>query len=723
MDDRTHALRHHVVDRGTRPPARQGGAVGLARWLWPGLAILTLAEVGWLLWCLIIPLPNANNVDVPPREPIRRGWILLKALPEVVPQTTFRQSLLGRVLLELSHVENLPQRIPIVAAAGLIAAAAVGLGDLVLVGLGLAGRLKLGERLAVDYGLGAALLGVVTMIGGRFGWLSPVSCRMALVAIASIGFLVARPWHANWLRIPGPVTGWLPGLAIAPFLLAMVLGSMLPTIDFDVMEYHLQGPKEYYQTGRISFLPHNVYTSMPFGVEMLHLLGMEVMDDWWWGALAGQLLVAGFAPAAAVLIAATALRIGSPRAAWLAAIVYLSTPWIYRLAVIAYVEGPLCFYHAALVWGSVRLGADSLISRARMWGLFGLLAGGAMACKYPGLVSAVIPFGILALVSCWRSRSPASLLAFSLGWVIVIGPWLVKNVVDTGNPVYPLGYRVFRGRYWDEAMEKKWQAVHGPRPIPINEPRRVAREMASDLLDVAGRSDWQSPLYLALAPLALLRRGSRRLVLALWGYVAYLFLTWWLLTHRLDRFWLPLLPPLAVLAGLGGDWIRHRGWSILLGLPLSIVLLTNLTYISTDLAGLSDWTGDLNFLRSHIPMRLNAPLATMDAELPEDARVLLIGQAAVFYIKHPIVYNTVFNKETIETLASGKDSEGLQQALRDLRLTHVYVDWFEIRRHRKLGGYGFTDFVSPERFARWVRDGVLERKIQVGEDQELYRIR
>ena len=93
---------------------------------------------------------------------------------------------------------------------------------------------------------------------------------------------------------------------IAPFVVLMILGSMLPTIDFDVLEYHLQGPKEYFQAGRIAFLPHNVYTNMPFGVEMLHLLGMEVLNDWWWGGLVGQLLVAFFGPATAILIAAAA---------------------------------------------------------------------------------------------------------------------------------------------------------------------------------------------------------------------------------------------------------------------------------------------------------------------------------------------------------------------------------------------------------------------------------
>ena len=496
----------------------------------------------------------------------------------------------------------------------------------------------------------------------------------------------------------------------------MFLGSMLPTIDFDVLEYHLQGPKEYFQNGRIAYLPHNVYTNMPFGVEMLQLLGMEVFGDWWWGALAGQLLVAAFAPAAAVLIASTAGSLGSTRAAWIAAIVYLSTPWIYRLAVIGYVEGPLCFYHAALVWGVFRLGSDSSISRTPLWGLLGLLAGGAMACKYPGLISAVLPFSLLALIAAIRHRSASILVAFVVGWAVVMGPWLAKNVVDTGDPVYPLGYQVFHGRDWDDAMQRKWQSAHGPKPISM-------AAFWESVVDVAGRSDWQSPLYLALAPLALLRPGSRRLALALWIYVAYLFLTWWLLTHRLDRFWLPLLPAMAVLAGLGGDWIRCRGWSIVLGLILAVSLLTNFTYISTDLAGLSDWTGDLVHLRRHIPKRLNAPLAAIDSELLDDAKVLLVGQAAVFHFDHRILYNTVFNKEIIETLATGKDPEELRRTLRGLGLTHIYVDWFEIQRHRKPGGYGFTDFVTPKRLTGWVQRGVLGRPKQIGQDQELYTIR
>ena len=292
----------------------------------------------------------------------------------------------------------------------------------------------------------------------------------------------------------------LTTLVLAPFLVIMLLGSMLPAIDFDVLEYHLQGPKEYYQAGRISFLPHNVYTSMPFGVEMLHLLGMEVLGDWWWGGLVGQFLVGAYAPAAAVLVAGAAGRAAGPTAAWFAAIVYLSTPWIYRLAVISYVEGPLCYYHAALLWAAVLGWTDRTLARGPLWGLLGLLAGGAMACKYPALISAVIPFGLLALADCWRCRSARPLVAYVLGWSIVMGPWLLKNVVT----------RATRFILWAIVSSEPGTGTrHGSFSgrTPWSPPANL-ESLWSSLVDVAGRSDWQSPLYVAFAPLAFLRPGS-----------------------------------------------------------------------------------------------------------------------------------------------------------------------------------------------------------------------
>lgn len=685
--------------------------------------VLAPLEIAWFARSLIEPLPNSANVG----GTLTRGILMMQALPEVVPGNQWQTTHLRLALRELSHLENLPQRLPIVLSASLIFAAMLAVGSLVLRLLKLRPILEPMERTALGFGIGAILLAIVTLVVGRLGWLSIWGVRIGLsvpiLAEIAIRFLRrdrtprdrAEP-VASLKAIPFPVVAFL--LIAGPFLVIMALGAMQPTIDFDCLEYHLEGPKEYYQNGRIAFLPHNVYTSMPFQVEMLHLLGMYVFGDWWYGGLVGQVLVMLHAPATAAMIFLAARRWGSPRAAWFATVVYLTTPWVYRLATFPYVEGPLCYYHAALIWTCGRAWNDS---RVALWGLVGLLAGGAMACKYPGLVTAVVPFGLVTLGYALRrsKQGPAfaTLLAFGVGVAMAVGPWLVKNVVDTGNPIYPLGYNVFGGRYWSVEQERKWHAVHGPREISGD-------ALVRGVLEVAGSSDWQSPLFTALVPLAFLRVGTRRFALLMCGYVVYLFATWWLLTHRLDRFWLPLLPALAILAGLGADWSRRTSWTILLAFIMFFGLASNLTYISTGLAGPNEWTSDLPFQRYETRRALNPPLLAIDQELPPDARILLVGQASVFHMDHPIVYNTVFNRETIENLADGKTPEAFHQALVDRGITHVYVDWSEIGRYRSPGNYGFSPLVTPRWMAGLVASGVLEPGIRVRPGtQQIFRVR
>ena len=732
------------------------------------MAIVALGglEYAWFRWFLLETLPNTVTSS---SRGISRILILIRAVPELmVPGLKFRDSYLAFALAELGHFENLPQRLPIVLAASFIAVSAIATGSLIFRALGLRSRLGRWERLAVGFGLGTTGLGLATLIVGRLGLLNPWSIRIGLAVPILVDLFF---WVAGVrLRTPvvqspskGPAFEGEPpppgrwsapsilgfGALAGPFLLIMALGAMLPTVDFDAIEYHLQGPKEYFQAGRIAFLPHNVYTSMPFGIEMLHLLGMEVVGDWWLGALVGQLLVAMFAPASAVLIGLAARRIGSDRAAWVAALVYLTTPWIYRLGVLPYVEGPLCYFHAALLWAVVRLHPartqdsglrtqdsglgdgnssirrrslspeSSVLSPAMVLSpavLVGLLAGGAMAIKYPALISAVIPFSGWAAWTSWRSRSWRVGFGYAMGVAVVMAPWLLKNVVDTRNPVYPLAYKVFGSTEWDPARDAKWSAAHGPKAIE-------AVALAQSVVDVAGRSDWQSPLYAALAPLAILRRGSRRAVGWLAVYSTYLFLTWWLLTHRLDRFWLPILAPMAILAGLGADWIRSWAWSGLLASVLALGIATNLVYCSTALCGLNEWTGDLRALRTGVPKLLNPPMARLDSELPTGAKPLLVGQAAVFHLNRPIVYNTVFNEETIEAIAKGRTPGQVGEELRRRGVTHIYVDWFEIERYRSPGNYGFTPFVTPEVFDRLVEAGVLGPPARMGSRQDLYEVR
>ncbi len=378
-----------------------------------GLVLLGLVEALWLGWWLVEPLPSAEGARTTlpggeeKVEPVRRWYLLAEAIPYFVPGTGWEESLLGGALDTFSNVRYLPQRIPIAGAGLFVLAAGLGLGFGVLRALRLSAALSLWERIGLAFGIGLNGLSTLVLGLGKLGFLSPWPIRLGLAALAvsGIGLEVASRKNSappGKVRLK-PLVGF--ALVSAPFLILMILGSMQPCLEFDSVEYHLEGPKEWYQAGRITFLSHNVYTTMPFSVEMLHLLGMEVLGDWWKGALVGQFLVMLHEPAAALMIVLAATRWGSPRAGWVAGIVYLGTPWAYRLSVFPFVEGPLIYYHAALLWTAARAwSVESPPQRRALWLVGGLLAGGAMACKYPGLISAVIPAGLVVLIDAVRKR-------------------------------------------------------------------------------------------------------------------------------------------------------------------------------------------------------------------------------------------------------------------------------------------------------------------------------
>ena len=142
-----------------------------------------------------------------------------------------------------------------------------------------------------------------------------------------------------------------------------------------------------------------------------------------------------------------------------------------------------------------------------------------------------------------------------------MAPWLAKNVSTPATPSIRWATASSAGGTGTRRRTPSGRTPTGPRPIDADAlwSSRSSTSPAGPTGNRRSTSRWP--------PWPCSGAGSRRVGLALLAATsAYLFLTWWLLTHRLDRFWLPLLPALAVLAGLGADWTRGRAWSVLLGL-------------------------------------------------------------------------------------------------------------------------------------------------------------
>ena len=303
------------------------------------------------------------------------------------------------------------------------------------------------------------------------------------------------------------------------------------------------------------------------------------------------------------------------------------------------------------------------------------------------------------------------------------GLWFGKNWVLTGNPTYPLLYGVFDGKTWNAEKDARWRRVHRADDYSL-------RRLAADAGRIGLTSDGLSPLVVPLAALAFLRRrettGRRGEVarkrrgaaettrlrpaadsspLARWllTYALFLFAAWWLFTHRIDRFWLPLLPLLALLGGAGATWSRARSWRMVLAAMLAGGLAANCVVAAARPA--NAWFVPLTALR-HDP-RWIVPWHEYFNGHAAEGGVLAVGDAAVFDLWPPVLYNTCFDDCVFQRLVEGKTAGEIRAELLARHIAYVYVDWSEIERYRRPDNYGFTDFVQPAVLDRLVAQGVL----------------
>ncbi|WP_419193264.1 ArnT family glycosyltransferase [Kolteria novifilia] len=626
-----------------------------------------------------------------------------------LPAPDGHPSIYALALSRFETPEHLIQRLPLYLAAIVFLAAATLAGDLLRHWIGPEDSGRGLRRWIVAFGLGMGAASLLVQLLGLAGLLGrvPLSIVMALVVTG---------WVVWWRRRPSPpadrssdqlaadrpstIERWALSLLVAPFVLLGLLAAALPTMDYDALAYHLLGPKEYFLAGRISYLPHNVYTSFPFLTEMWSLAGMSLFGDWFLGGLFGQIVIATFGLAGGLAVGVLAEDLFGERIGWWSAAIYLSTPWIYRLSVHPYVEGPLLFYGVLTLLASL----EGRMGRWRWALVSGLLAGFAVGCKYTGVVFVGLP-AFVVLVAMRDGRLACRLGAIFVGGMLLsAGPWFLRNLLWTGNPVYPLLFELFGVGEWTAADAEKFSKGHRPGNYQVGSLIQSAREVLIE-------SDWQSALVFAFAPLAFLHR-DRRKALSLWLLVLGLFGAFWLLTHRLDRFWLPLEPFAVVLAGVGMCWSARLNWKLVAWLSFSVAVFYNLAYCTTPLVGLPYYTADIHEARLR-GQGTAIQLVNSPEFVAPDETVLFVGLAAVYNALPDARYNTVFDRNLLEKLVRDPDGDGLRpteeirQAFEEEGIDVVLVDWSWIELYRSAGNYGFPDFVTPKVFQELTSRGML----------------
>lgn len=579
---------------------------------------------------------------------------------------------------------------------------------------------------ALSAALGLGGLGLLTLALGAAGLLNrPVAGALLVAGLALAALHALETWRStSQSDAATPAAGEEPlarsgdsarvlravllALLGVPLGLGLVGASIPPGIlwdeengGYDVLEYHLQGPREYFDSGRIHFLPHNVYASFPQQVEMLYLLLMHLAGDPWGAAIPAQYvhLLCGMLAVLALAAFAVPPASGARPVPWASAAVAAlagTVPWLAYLGALAYVELGLLLF--AAVAGGLLLAAvrDPRRATARTLLAAGLCAGLAGGCKYTALVFITAALGIAWLLAApppWRRRILGAVV-YGAGALAAFGPWLVRNAAFTGNPVYPFAYRVFGGAAWSAEQDEQWAQGHRLPP---------GRDTLADRL--AGLwNEWLTerrlgPAVIAAAAVGLvLARGRAAALLAVWLGVAVG--AWVLLTHMPGRFAVPTVAPLVLLAGLGLAAARSPpGRYALFGLLVVAAGWNNITAVR-------DWLRqDAAWRARGVPLRelpgttsLLRGLEAVNHVVPADGRVKLVGEARAYYIDRRVDYTVVFSRDPWLAEATGLAPAQALARLRTAGVTHLVFSWPEIERLRRT--YGFPTHVTRD----WVAD-------------------
>ena len=610
-------------------------------------------------------------------------------------------------------------------------------------GLGILRWFRLGAitwhcQIVMAAGLGLGWLSLLTLACGLAGWIG-VGHRYVLPGIflgtGAIGWLFRAPFHrAEQATIEQPWARWMI-LSTAPMAAIIVLSATLPPgvaweeegHGYDVLEYHLQAPKEYFDAGKIEYLPHNVYASFPSNAEMIFLFGNQLMGEtiWAWpiAKCINALLI--------MMIGLAAYAIGRNKSVGCgvcAATLAGSCGWLAYLGGIAYVEGGLLLMGMLSTACLLQYAKSDDRGVAHRWiALAGVFAGLACGFKYTAVVFIAAPIcAMIFLVSKQATSQRAqSALIFILGCTLSFAPWLLKNACLTGNPVFPL-----LGTWFDNDMPG-WgnaESIHfdkSHQPLPNEQPLSTRLGLAWRRI-IADSDHRFGVVMLALALVACPKHRSRfdaALVLMLSIQV----IAWLFATHLYARFAVPMLIPLILLAARGaiskcGRLSRSFAIVLLAGTVLNSFFAYELYAKHTEQAGkrfnlegaTSAFTEGLFESQSHVGF--------VNTQLPGDAHVLLVGEARAFYFERSCDYCVVFNRNPFAIAAEDAPTPAaLLQWLRSQGYTHVLVHYNEMRRLR--GSYGFWESITPTLFAQLLDVELVEvAQFTIGDGATTYAV-
>jgi hypothetical protein len=235
---------------------------------------------------------------------------------------------------------------------------------------------------------------------------------------------------------------------IAVFVFTEIILSLTPPIVRDVLIHHLAIPKLWLKHGGFYDIPWAVFSYYPMNIDLLYLIPLYFGND-----IIPNFIHLGFGLGTAWLIYSY-LRSRFGRTAGLSGVlIFITTPIIVRMSTTAYVDLGLVFFTTACILAFIRW-RDGEYKEYRWLFISSIALGLALGTKYNALIAwFFVSLTVVFVYSRDTNRQWSAIKYGALFFIIslaVFSPWLLKNTILTGNPLYPLFQSIFNASYFTD---------------------------------------------------------------------------------------------------------------------------------------------------------------------------------------------------------------------------------------------------------------------------------
>ncbi len=493
-------------------------------------------------------------------------------------------------------------------------------------------------------------------------------------------------------------------LAVAILLLyfIVVVIALTPPIAGDALIHHLAVPKLWLMNGGFYEIKWADFSYYPMNVNLLYLISLYFKND-----ILPNFIHMAFGIGTAWLIYRYLKDIFNRIAGLLGVLIFISTPIVLRMSTVAYVDLGLAFFTTVSILAFIRWRTGGYENFK--WLLISSIAMGlALGTKYNALIAWVfISFSVVFLYSRdtgkqWRAIRYG--IIFFLVSLCVFSPWPIKNLILTGNPLYPLFTNLINAGISNVVPDGNVRSI-----VPGNVQMGMfqLREMLygetfCETLLIPVRFFFQgqdyssryfdgvlNPILILLVPFAFMKKSPHSNKLFFVLFSVFFILAAFFLDQLQIRYILPAIPFLSILTVMGimniFAWTSKKTgpfrfiYVCIILLFLLILGAENVIYLNKYFQSLqpANYVRNLEtrdaYLKRHI--RSYAAIDYINSHTPPNARIRLLFLARRgYYLNRVYVDDATYGMDVMRGLAANAgDARSFRTYIDSLGCTHLLV--------------------------------------------------